>query len=222
MYLRNVCCQILVTVLISSSGFAQSDKEKTSEKTSEKTPEQLASEQKYSGSQNEDWSQALNDLSTAKQKLINEEVKLVNLQNVVQNKEKMTTAEALEINAVEKNVKKYQKEYDQKNSAYLSQYPERGLQQKRTYVRPAIDEVSSDAKKSQTNDIRVDEKPQTVESQLGRLKSKINKQYKKTTELKGASRTDMRSVKIQSVSKTVEVHDLSSKDQLLQSPKLEK
>ena len=175
MYLRNGCCQILVIFLISSAGFAQSNKEKT--------PAQLASEQKYSGSQNEDWSQVLNDLSSAKQKLINEEVKLVNLQNAVQNKEKMTTAEALEINAVEKNVKKYQKEYDQKNSVYLSQYPERGLQQKRTYVRPTTEDITNDTKKGQPNDIGVDEKPQTVESQLGRLKSNIKKQYKKITEL---------------------------------------
>ena len=218
MYLRSRCCQILVIFLIASSGFAQSDKEKTAEKT----PEELASKQKYSGSQNEDWSQVLNDLSMAKQKLINEEVKLVSLQNAVQNKEKMTTAEALEINAVEKNVKKYKKEYDQKNSVYLSQYPERGLQQKRTYVRPATEDVINDTKKGQPNDIGVDEKPQTVESQLGRLKSKIKKQYKKSTELEDTNLTSKRSVKIQTVSKTVEVHDLSSKDQLLQSPKLEK
>lgn len=218
MYLRSRCCQILVIFLIASSGFAQSDKEKTAEKT----PEELASKQKYSGSQNEDWSQVLNDLSMAKQKLINEEVKLVSLQNAVQNKEKMTTAEALEINAVEKNVKKYKKEYDQKNSVYLSQYPERGLQQKRTYVRPATEDVINDTKKGQRNDVGVDEKPQTVESQLGRLKSKIKKQYKKSTELEDTNLTSKRSVKIQTVSKTVEVHDLSSKDQLLQSPKLEK
>ncbi len=218
MYLRSRCCQTLVIFLIASSGFAQSDKEKTAEKT----PEELASKQKYSGSQNEDWSQVLNDLSMAKQKLINEEVKLVSLQNAVQNKEKMTTAEALEINAVEKNVKKYKKEYDQKNSVYLSQYPERGLQQKRTYVRPATEDVINDTKKGQPNDVGVDEKPQTVESQLGRLKSKIKKQYKKSTELEDTNLTSKRSVKIQTVSKTVEVHDLSSKDQLLQSPKLEK
>ena len=206
-------CLGLFILLFSIYSIAQ----KETAKVVEKTPEELANDQKYSGSQNEDWSQVQNDLSTAKQKLINEEVKLVNLQNAVQNKEKMTTAEALEINTVEKNVRKYQKEYDQKNSTYLSRYPERGLQQKRTYVRPPTEDIAGETQKSKTNDLSVDEKPQTMESQLDHLKSKIKKQYKKNTDS-----TAKRSVKTQTASQTVEVQDLGSKDQLLQSPKLEK
>ncbi len=217
MFLRNVY-QALVIFLMATACFANSDVEKKSEKT----PEELAKEQNYSGSQNEDWSQAQNDLSLYKQKLINEEIKLVNLKSAVENKEKMTSAEALEINATEKNVKKYQQEYNQKNSNYLSRYPERGLQQKRKYIRSSTDEVDTDAqKKNHSGDVSVEEKPQTLENQLNKLKSKIKNQYKKNTD-QTSDRAAKGSQKTQTASNTVEVQDLGSKDQLLQSPKLKK
>ena len=217
MFLRNVF-QAIVIFLISTAGFANDN----AEKKPEKTPEELAQEQNYSGSQNEDWSKAQNDLSLSKQKLINEEIKLVNLKSAVENKEKMTTAEALEINATEKNVKKYQQEYNQMNSNYLSRYPERGLLQKRKYTRPSTDDVVADIqKKNRNGDTTVEEKPQTLENQLHQLKSKIKKQYKKNTD-QTSVHTAKGSQKTLTSSQTVEVQDLGSKDQLLQSPKLEK
>ncbi len=213
MFLRSVF-QALVVFLISTNCYAQND--------SEKTPEELAREQNYSGSQNEDWSQAQNDLSSSKQKLINEEIKLVNLKSAVENKEKMTSAEALEINDTEKNVKKYQLNYNQMNSHYLSRYPERGLLQKRKYNRPSTDDVVSGTQKNNKNDqVGVEEKPQTLENQLNKLKSKIKKQYKKNTD-QSSDRSTKGSQKTQTASQAAEVQDLSSKDQLLQSPRLEK
>lgn len=216
MYLRNFYL-IAVVFLFSVTTFAQAD----SEKKSDKTPAELALEQNYSGSQSEDWSKAQNDLSSSKQKLINEEIKLNNLKNAVANKEKMTTAEALEINTTEKNVKKYQQEYNQMNSHYLSRYPERGLQQKRKYMRPSNDEVLADSQKNRKKNPSVEEKPQTLENQLNILKTKINNQYKKNT-VKVSGKTEKGSQKTLTVSQTVEVQDLGSQDQLLQSPRLEK
>ena len=217
MFLRNVF-QAIVIFLISTACLANDN----AEKKPEKTPEELAQEQNYSGSQNEDWSKAQNDLSLSKQKLINEEIKLVNLKSAVENKEKMTTAEALEINTTEKNVKKYQQEYNQMNSNYLSRYPERGLQQKRKYNRPSTDDVVSDIqKKNRNGETTVEEKPQTLENQLHQLKSKIKKQYKKNTD-QTSLHTAKGSQKTLTASQAVEVQDLGSKDLLLQSPKLEK
>lgn len=216
MYLRNFYL-IAVVFLFSVTTFAQAD----SEKKSDKTPAELALEQNYSGSQSEDWSKAQNDLSSSKQKLINEEIKLNNLKNAVANKEKMTAAEALEINTTEKNVKKYQQEYNQMNNHYLSRYPERGLQQKRKYTRPSNDEVLADSQKHRKKNPSVEEKPQTLENQLNTLKTKINNQYKKNT-VKVSGKTEKRSQKTLTVSQTVEVQDLGSQDQLLQSPRLEK